>query len=463
MRSAPRLAPALLLVALTAAFVVGCSTLPLPSDPSATGSAGWGAVIADAQRADSSAARPSTPGRTAPPNRTATPSRTSTARPTTNPAAPAAPAGRIVSELTRVSIADRSDGRGYVIRLHATGPVPAYVVEDAEPGQVRLRLFQTGLRPDLRRTSTRGPIQDLALSTDARGAVLTITLDPALRAEARAYPDRDSDDMLLALSLRAAPLETAPMVAGGGRPPVALSGSGSERWRLDCVVLDAGHGGRDPGAQAHGVRESDVTLAITQRVGRMIEDQLGIRVVYTRTDDRFIELAERGRIANQSCGKLFVSIHANAAENRNAYGTETYFLGMHRSESARRVMERENGVVALESDPNLYAGMDEAGLVMQTMALSTYLRTSEQLAGLIENQFTNRAQRHSRGVKQAGFLVLWRASMPAVLIEVGFITNREEARYLASSTGQQAIAESIFQAIREYKLQYERGLHMAAN
>jgi N-acetylmuramoyl-L-alanine amidase len=235
-----------------------------------------------------------------------------------------------------------------------------------------------------------------------------------------------------------------------------------EHWRLDCIVIDAGHGGHDPGAVAHGVREKDVTLGIALKLGRYVQDQLGVRVVYTRRDDRFIELAERGRIANQSCGKLFVSIHANAAGNGRAQGTETYFLGMARSESARRVMERENSVVQLESDPSLYSGMDDAALIMQTMAQSTYLRVSEQLAAHIEGQFSQRAGRTSRGVKQAGFLVLWRASMPAVLVETGFVTNPEEAAFLGSDRGQDLIASAIFRAIRDYKAEYERGLGMAS-
>jgi N-acetylmuramoyl-L-alanine amidase len=227
-------------------------------------------------------------------------------------------------------------------------------------------------------------------------------------------------------------------------------------------VLDAGHGGHDGGASANGIREKDVVLAVTKKVGHYVEDRLGIRVVYTRDDDTFVPLHERGRIANESCGKLFVSIHANAAGSRSAHGSETYFLGLHKSQSAADVMERENSVVALESDPDLYAGFGDAEVIVQTLATTAYQRESERLASLIQGQFEHRVDRPSRGVKQAGFLVLWRASMPAVLIELGFVTNPSEARFLRSENGQDLLASAIFRSIRDYKEQYERGLRFAA-
>ncbi|MDX1530924.1 MAG: N-acetylmuramoyl-L-alanine amidase, partial [Rhodothermales bacterium] len=352
------------------------------------------------------------------------------------------------AELARVSFADRSDGRGQVVRLHTTARPQAYRVE-TEAGTIRLTLFQTQLRGQVQRDEPGGPVRDYSLATVEGRTVLTLHLQPGVEVEASAYPDRDRPHLLLSLTY----------AAGSG--PVAAAGANTN-WALDCIVIDAGHGGHDGGAAAHGIREKDVVLGVARKLGRYVEDRLGVRVVYTREDDRFIELHERGRIANESCGKLFVSIHANAAGSGRAYGAETYFLGLHRSESARQVMERENSVVALEGDPDLYAGMDDSALILQTMAESTYQRTSEQLAGLIQSQFTERAGRHGRGVKQAGFLVLWRASMPAVLVELGFVTNREEARFLASERGQDLLASAIFRAIRDYKEQYERGLGLAS-
>lgn len=241
-------------------------------------------------------------------------------------------------------------------------------------------------------------------------------------------------------------------------PPERAAAAGYN-WRLDKIVIDAGHGGSDHGASYFGVREKDVTLAIARRVGQLIE-QMGVQVVYTRTDDRFVDLHERGRLANAAGGKLFLSIHANAAANPAARGTETYFLAPHRSESAREVMERENSVIRLESNPELYAELRQGGGILQALTMSAYQEESQMLAGLIESEF--RRYRHSRGVKQAGFLVLWRASMPAVLIEVGFLSNREEAEFLGSPQGQERIAQSIARAVEQYKERYERALRIAA-
>ena len=357
-------------------------------------------------------------------------------------------------DVERISFTARSDGKGYVVRIHATGKIAAHSVEQPSPTELRLTLYRTDLAPALRRDDPRGPIRHYTVRPENDHIVLSFEVNPDTPVVASAYPDRDSDDVLMNVAY------AQPVLAGGGVLPDAAS---NEHWKLDCVVLDAGHGGRDPGAVAHGVREKDVALSVTLRLGRYIEDLLGMRVVYTRDDDTFIPLHERGRIANESCGKLFVSIHANAARNGGAQGTETFFLGLHKSDSAREVMERENGVVALESDPDLYAGFDDAGLIMQTMATSAYQRSSERLAEFIEGQFEHRADRPSRGVKQAGFLVLWRASMPAVLVELGFLTNRDEARYLASERGQDLMASALFRSIRDYKEQYERGLSIAAN
>ncbi len=354
--------------------------------------------------------------------------------------------------VTRVSFTARSDDKGYVVRVHTTGEVARYSL-DQSPTEVTLTLHQASLGPSVRRGEARGPVRAYTVQPGDGRVVLAFQLDPARPVVAAAYPDRDSDDVLLGLTYT----QPAPIAAGGADE------ASSAHWALDCIVLDAGHGGHDGGASSNGVREKDITLGVVRKVGAYVEERLGIDVVYTREDDRFIELHERGRIANESCGKLFVSVHANAAGNRRAHGSETYFLGLHKSKTALGVMERENGVVALESDPGLYQGFDDASLVVQTMATTAYQRESERLASLIQDQFEHRADRPSRGVKQAGFLVLWRASMPAVLIELGFVTNPAEARFLRSEQGQDLLASAIFRSIRDYKAQYERGFRTVAN
>ncbi|MDT7855078.1 N-acetylmuramoyl-L-alanine amidase [Rubrivirga sp. S365] len=252
----------------------------------------------------------------------------------------------------------------------------------------------------------------------------------------------------------------APPVASGAleaqAPDVDLPDA--SRWQLDTVVLDAGHGGQDHGAVGHGTSDKEVAWGVVSRLGPMIERELGVRVVYTRDDDTFVELRERGRIANRSNGKLFISVHANAAGSSSASGTETFFLAPHRESSAKDVMDRENSVIELESQPELYEDFDDQGDILQAMAMSAYQEESQTLAGLIEREFVA-SGRSSRGVKQAGFIVLWAASMPAVLVETGFVTNPGDARLLSSDAGLDATAEAIFRAVRAYKERYERGLH----
>lgn len=366
---------------------------------------------------------------------------------------------RADADLERISFTARSDGQGYVVRIHAEGRVAAYTVEENGEGAIDLIIYRAQLATNFRRDAAEGPVQSYRVVPSDGRVVVTFALRSGITVEPQAYPDRDSDDLLLALTVG----------SSNASPPVAQTGTGAgadaasrEHWRLDCVVIDAGHGGHDGGATYNGVREKDVTLGIARRLGGYIEDRLGVRVVYTRSDDRFIELHERGRIANDSCGKLFVSIHANAAGSRSAHGTETYFLAPHRTESAREVMARENAVVRLESDPNLYDDFDAEGGIVRALTMSAYQQESQELASMIQQQFGQRAGRRNRGVKQAGFLVLWRASMPAVLIETGFVSNRDEARFLASAQGQDLIASAIFRAVRDYKARYERGLRLTA-
>lgn len=371
---------------------------------------------------------------------------------------------RVDTDIERVSFTSRSDGGGYVVRLHMNGRVAAYSVEQPSATELHLTIFQAGLAADLRRDPAQGPIASYRVLPSDDRVVFAFTLRSGVHVEVQAYPDRASNDLLLSLSIRPAPPVTMTTIGGNsGNGGGQVDAAALSNWRLDCMVIDAGHGGHDSGATYNGVREKDVNLGIARRLGAYVQDRLGIRVVYTRVDDRFVELHERGRIANASCGKLFVSIHANAAPSRTATGTETYFLAPHRTESARSVMARENSVVRLESDPSLYEDFDTEGGIMRTLAFSSYQQESQELASLIEEEFGTRANRLSRGVKQAGFLVLWRASMPAVLVETGFVTNAAEARFLASADGQDLIASAIFRAIRDYKERYERDLRVARN
>lgn len=240
--------------------------------------------------------------------------------------------------------------------------------------------------------------------------------------------------------------------------PAALRGQEEPTGAVQCIVIDPGHGGKDPGAVGNGQQEKAINLGIALRLGRLIEQQLpGVRVVYTRSDDRFIPLDERSKIAKQADGDLFVSIHTNSSPNRSASGTETYVMGEDKGNENLSVVMRENSVIGLEADyTSRYEGYDpnsSESLILFSLMQYAYRRQSLSLAQLIQDRYVSRARRADKGVKQAGFLVLWRTPMPSVLTEVGFISNPAEAAYLGSPAGQEEIASALFRAIREYKRQ----------
>lgn len=220
------------------------------------------------------------------------------------------------------------------------------------------------------------------------------------------------------------------------------------------VVIDAGHGGHDPGATYYGFKEKEIALNITLLAGGLLEKNKDIKVIYTRKKDVFLGLRERADIANKASADLFVSIHANAAANTSAYGTETFVLGLHKSQANFEVVKKENQVIYLEDNyEEKYGDFDPSSpesLIGLTLMQEEYLDQSIELASYIQNNFTKRLKRRDRSVKQAGFWVLHNTFMPSVLVETGFISNRKEGNYLNSKKGQQEMATSIAQAITEY-------------
>ena len=235
-----------------------------------------------------------------------------------------------------------------------------------------------------------------------------------------------------------------------------------KKWLLDTIVIDPGHGGRDPGAIGVGkLREKDITLSIGKKLGRILAKKMPeVKIVYTRRDDRFVELRRRTQIANENHGKLFVSIHANANRDRRAAGFETYILGTEKGEAARSVVERENAVIQFE-DPSSQQHYDGINVILATMAQSAFLKQSEQLAARVQRELASKMTRHkmkNRGVKQAPFWVMVGASMPCILVETGFITNRHEAKILKTARHQQEMAESIFAGLKRFKDEYESAI-----
>jgi N-acetylmuramoyl-L-alanine amidase len=232
------------------------------------------------------------------------------------------------------------------------------------------------------------------------------------------------------------------------------------RPKLDVIVIDPGHGGKDAGSVGPGgYYEKQATLAISLKLGKLIEQELeGVKVVYTRSDDRFIELFKRGQIANKHKGKLFISIHCNSTPKKpsTASGFETYILRPGKTDAAIRVAARENAVVRLESDKERYAGLSDIDFILTSMARSQDVRYSEKFAGFVQQELGKQLSIRNRGVSQAGFYVLIGASMPNVLIETAFISNPKEETLLQTSASQFAYARGILSAIKKYKAHYER-------
>jgi len=304
------------------------------------------------------------------------------------------------------------------------------------------------------------------------GIGIDIFLGQEVYFKTSVYPDQNNTDLLLALEYTT---EEVVRQQSEGVLPIAWLTDDSffdtpadhqamefqDNMNFNVIVLDAGHGGHDPGTMNTqlGIMEKDVALAVTLKVGEYIEEYLpDVKVVYTREEDVFVPLSERGLTATRANGDLFVSIHVNSAPSTRANGTETFFLGLARSESALEVMKRENSVVDLENgDGSLQLSEEE--LLLYELTNAGNMAISERIASMVEDQFKNRAQRNSRGVKQAGLEALWHASTPAILIELGFLSNPDEARYLTSEYGQAIMASAIFRAIRDYKDQYERSVN----
>ncbi|MBT3635054.1 MAG: N-acetylmuramoyl-L-alanine amidase [Candidatus Marinimicrobia bacterium] len=229
------------------------------------------------------------------------------------------------------------------------------------------------------------------------------------------------------------------------------------RWMMNTIVIDAGHGGKDGGCiGVTKLLEKTVTLDIAKRLGKLIEKDMGVKVVYTRDEDVFIPLWKRTKIANEANGKVFISIHANSTPRiTNARGYETYLLRPGRTEDAIEVATRENAVISLEENVPDFSGYSDENLILATMAQSSFMKESEYLASVIQEQLTKLVPSKDRGVKQAGFHVLVGASMPNVLVEVGFLSNRQECANLGKASYRRKITQAIFNALVIFKDKYE--------
>ena len=226
--------------------------------------------------------------------------------------------------------------------------------------------------------------------------------------------------------------------------------SEKEKWEFKTIVIDAGHGGKDPGAVGYrGTKEKDIALDVAKRLEKKISKNMDVKVVMTRDEDVFLRLSERTKIANENNGSLFISIHTNAAEDRRASGFETFLIGLNKNEYAAKVAARENAVLELEGK----TGQELTGedLIQATIAQAAFASSSETFADMVQKEIKKRVQSRDRGVKQAGFVVLARASMPNVLVELGFISNPAEEKKLRSPQYRDQLATAIYRAVQQYE------------
>ncbi len=223
-----------------------------------------------------------------------------------------------------------------------------------------------------------------------------------------------------------------------------------QKWEFKTIVIDAGHGGKDPGAVGYrGTKEKDIALDVAKRLEKKLSKNLNVKIVMTRDEDIFLRLSERTKIANENNGSLFISIHTNAAEDRRASGFETFLIGPNKNEAAVRVAARENAVLELEGISG--QKLTNEDLIKATIAQSAFASKSEQFASMVQGEIKKRVQSKDRGVKQAGFYVLMGASMPNVLVELGFISNPSEEKKLRSPQYRDQLATAIYRAVEQYQ------------
>lgn len=316
----------------------------------------------------------------------------------------------------------------------------------------------------------RGLVESVKVFPGQENVIVSFTLSEETEKYDITNTD-DSSDLLVSLRRsRTDRTETATDSAPVDIPSI-IDLDSSNLWRIDTVIIDAGHGGKDPGAIGkRGTQEKDVVLAISKEIKKIADSKGEIKAVLTRDTDEFVPLYARYRKAIQANGKLFVSIHANAARSRTATGIEAFFLSEAKTEDARRLAEKENAVIHFEDNPGIYAAVHTNENMPQElrgmhgdMAANVYLKESQAMCAMLLDSALSRSRQENRGVKQAPFLVLkgTQAAMPSVLLETGFISNPDEEKLLARASYQKRIAEAVYEAIISFKRNVEKDLFSA--
>ena len=236
------------------------------------------------------------------------------------------------------------------------------------------------------------------------------------------------------------------------------------------VVIDPGHGGRDPGAVGSSSKEKDIVLSVGKKLGELIKNNhKDVNVLYTRDTDKFVELNKRAEIANKAKADLYISLHCNALDRKrqSPQGVETFVLGLHRSKDNLDVAKAENSVILYEDDYSTkYQGFnpnEPESYIMFEFMTDQYLQQSVYFASLVQNKLVNNSKRVNRNVRQAGFLVLREVAMPSILVELGYISNAVDERYMKTESGQRSLANSVYIAFNEYKREYDKKSHVFTN
>jgi N-acetylmuramoyl-L-alanine amidase len=351
---------------------------------------------------------------------------------------------------------------GFLIRLQCTKNIPDYESWLKETGNdTWLYITLANVRADVRAINAikpTGPIRKILVFQSATSVQLTFRIRGKV-STADLMGAEGSNDILVSVHTPSA----EEIAARKTRSFEETLQREKERWKLDVVVIDAGHGGHDPGTiGVNNTREKDVALSIAKKLGDLIKKNLpDVKVVYTRDRDVFVELYRRGQIANESNGKLFISIHCNSMPRKphKTNGFEIYLMRPGKTEAAIRVAAKENAVVKMEEGyEKRYKELTEENFILLSMAQISYAKHSERFAEILQQEMGKKLGIENNGVKQAGFLVLWGASMPHAYIETGYLSNRKDERYLRSESGQREIAGAIFSGVKRYKLEYEKSL-----
>jgi N-acetylmuramoyl-L-alanine amidase len=364
-----------------------------------------------------------------------------TAQAAPRPPAPAAP------ELTFEELRFRSYPSFTRVVIETSGPV-AHRVEQSGPREARIRLL--GLAGAAQAEEVRdGFVDEIRIERAGADALVRVAYEGA------------------AGTIRVSALADPPRLVFDLQRPV----DGEQRENrveitpLRTIVLDAGHGGHDSGATGPtGLQEKELVLDVTKRVAKLVDERIGLRVLLTRDADFFVPLRDRTSFANRQRADLFVSIHANAHREAGTDGVETYFLSSEATDNAaRQVAALENNAVQLERASGRGNGnkMDIVKTILWDLAQSEFQVESERLAEIVHDSVTQTLRIGNRGVKQAGFYVLGGAAMPAILLEIGFVTNPREERKLKESRYRDELARAIFAGIAEYKRHWDQRLRAA--